>query len=67
MDERPVVFNGEPLPTRCYDRSHLVSGNAIRGPGLVFQMDSTTVLPPGWTARTDGYGNLVAEPSETGP
>ena len=63
VDERPVVFNGESLPTRCYDRSHLVSGNAIRGPGLVFQMDSTTVLPPGWTARTDGYGNLVIESS----
>ncbi len=61
VDERPVVFNGKPLPTRCYDRSRLLPGNAIAGPGLVFQMDATTVLPPGWTARVDGYGNLVLE------
>ena len=66
VDERPVVFNREPLPTRCYDRSHLVAGNAIRGPGLVFQMDSTTVLSPGWTARVDGYGNLITEPTRAG-
>ena len=66
VDERFVVFNGEPLPTRCYDRSYLVSGNVIRGPCLVFQMDSTTVIGPGWTARTDGYGNLVAEPTRAG-
>ncbi len=61
VDERPVVFNGKPLPARCYDRSRLLPGNAIAGPGLVFQMDATTVLPPGWTARVDGYGNLVLE------
>ncbi len=61
VDERPVVFNGKPLPTRCYDRSRLLPGNAFAGPGLVFQMDATTVLPPGWTARVDGYGNLVLE------
>ncbi len=66
VDERPVVFNGEPLPTRCYDRSHMLTGNAIRGPALVFQMDSTTVLSPSWTARVDGYGNLIAEPAGAG-
>ena len=66
IEERPVVFNGKRLPTRCYDRSLLLPGNAIAGPGLVLQMDSTTVIPPGWTARVDGYGNLVVESSQVG-
>ena len=61
VDERPVVFDGKRLPTRCYDRSLLLPGNALAGPGLVLQMDSTTVIPPGWTARVDGYGNLVLD------
>ncbi len=61
VDERPVVFDGRPMPTRCFDRSLLLPGNALAGPALVLQMDSTTVIPPGWTARLDGYGNLILE------
>ena len=61
LEERAVVFDGRPQPTRCYDRSLLRPGNAFEGPALILQMDSTTVIPPGWTARVDGYGNLVIE------
>jgi N-methylhydantoinase A len=31
------------------------------GPLLVEEMDSTTVVPPDWTVRRDGHGNLVLE------
>ena len=61
VDERPVVFGGRHTATRCYDRSLLAPGNSLAGPALVLQMDSTTVIPPNWTARVDGYGNLVLE------
>ena len=61
VDERPVVFGGRHTATRCYDRSLLAPGNAFNGPALVLQMDSTTVIPPNWTARVDGYGNLALE------
>ena len=61
LEERPVVFDGRQLPTRCYDRSLLRTGNAFAGPALVLQMDSTTVIPPGWTARVDGYRNIILE------
>ena len=61
LGERPVVFDGKPLPTQCYDRSLLRAGHTFAGPGLVLQMDSTTVIPPGWTARVDGYRNLIVE------
>ena len=64
IEERPVVFDGKRLPTRCYDRSLLLPGNALAGPGLVLQMDSTTVIPPGWTARVDGYRNIILESSQ---
>jgi N-methylhydantoinase A len=42
-----------------YERAKLRPGAAIRGPALVFQMDSTAFIAPGWRARVDGYRNLV--------
>lgn len=63
VDERPVVFGGRAVATRCYERERLRPGNRLRGPALVFQMDATTVVPPGWGASVDAYGNLVMEPA----
>ena len=42
-----------------YDRSRLGPGNAVSGPALVIDPESTTFLPPGYRARVDGYLNLV--------
>jgi hypothetical protein len=33
----------------------------VVGPAIVFQLDTTTVLPPVWSATVDGWGNLVVE------
>jgi len=33
-------------------------------PAIVTQYDTTTVLPPGWQARIDGMGNIIAEYAE---
>ncbi|HUN07378.1 MAG TPA: hydantoinase/oxoprolinase family protein [Aggregatilineales bacterium] len=47
--------------TALYDRAALQPGDILNGPALIFQLDSTTWLPAGWSARVDGYGNLVGE------
>ncbi len=47
------------LPTRYYDRSKLLAGDRIEGPGIINQYDTTTVLPPGFTAEIDRFGNIV--------
>ena len=47
-----------------YDRARLRPGARFTGPALLFQMDSTVFVPPGWFARVDGYRNLVLEHSE---
>jgi N-methylhydantoinase A len=44
-----------------YDRALLRPGAAFAGPALVFQMDSTVYVAPGWSARVDGYHNIVLE------
>ncbi|HLF04690.1 MAG TPA: hydantoinase/oxoprolinase family protein [Dehalococcoidia bacterium] len=56
-----VVFASGLLATPLYQRDRLHAGNRIVGPALVLQMDSTTVVAPGWSGVVDPYGNLVLE------
>jgi N-methylhydantoinase A len=58
----PVVFPDGTLPTSLYDRDKLGSGNRLQGPALLLQLDTTTLVPPGWGGSVDPYGNLVLEP-----
>jgi N-methylhydantoinase A len=44
-----------------YDRDRLTAGNRIDGPAIVEQMDATTVVLPGMTARVEPYLNLILE------
>ncbi len=50
-----------PIPTALYRRERLEPGNIVVGPAAIFQLDTTTVIPPGWAATVDGWGNLVVE------
>jgi N-methylhydantoinase A/oxoprolinase/acetone carboxylase beta subunit len=51
----------ESVATRYYDRAALRAGNRLEGPAIVNQYDSTTVIPPGLTARVDRFGNIVID------
>ena len=62
--ERPVFFDGSFVPSRLYRREGLTSGDAIDGPAMITEYTSATVLPPGWRARVDGFGNLIIALSE---
>jgi N-methylhydantoinase A len=50
-----------PLAVAVYDRVHLGPGHVMTGPAIVRQLDATTLLPAGWTARVDAYLNLILE------
>jgi len=43
----------------CVDRETLGAGALVRGPAIVEQLDSTTVVAPGQRATVDRIGNLV--------
>jgi N-methylhydantoinase A len=59
FEERPVVF-GRREQTACVSRrSNLPAGAVIEGPAVVIEETATTVVPPGATARVDGFGTLV--------
>ncbi len=59
VGEKEVWFNQQPVVTRLYDRARLRPGHQFPGPAIIFQYDTTTVVPPGWDTAVDVYRNLL--------
>jgi N-methylhydantoinase A len=57
--KRQVSFGGRFVATPTWRRSELRAGNRIKGPALVEEYASTTVLMPGDALEVDAWGNLV--------
>ena len=57
--QRPVIFEGDALPTDFYRREALQPGNQIAGPAIVTEFSATTVIPPNFAAVVDAYQNLI--------
>jgi N-methylhydantoinase A len=63
--ERSVHFLGAGyLPCRVYDRYALKPGDRFRGPAVVEERESTTVIGPDATASVDSLLNLVIDIDE---
>ncbi|MCI0394503.1 MAG: hydantoinase/oxoprolinase family protein [Chloroflexi bacterium] len=56
VGQKMVWFDRRPAPTTLYDREKLRPGHRFAGPAVVFQYDTTTVIPPGWDAVVDAWG-----------
>jgi N-methylhydantoinase A len=50
-----------PVETTVVHRSKLDPGEVLLGPAIITQFDSTTVVPPRWSARVDDARNIVME------
>ncbi|TQV82672.1 hydantoinase/oxoprolinase family protein [Exilibacterium tricleocarpae] len=57
-------YGGEYHDATIYDRGLLREGWLVTGPAIVNEMDSTTVILPGHTARVDAIGNLLINPAD---
>ena len=58
-ETRDVHLEGKWVRTRVYDRERLFAGMDLRGPAIVEEMGSTTLISPGWTGRVDSVGNIL--------
>ncbi|HKD76930.1 MAG TPA: hypothetical protein VKB76_15600, partial [Ktedonobacterales bacterium] len=50
---------GGMMDTRILSRDAMKPGRVERGPAVIHQLDSTTVVGPGCTCRVDHHGNLI--------
>jgi N-methylhydantoinase A len=57
----PIRFSDGWLDTAQIGRGRLYPGDAIRGPALISQDDSATLVPSRWLARVEGTGDLLLE------
>jgi N-methylhydantoinase A len=64
VDEHGVVFDGERLQTKIYDRANLEPGATFDGPAIVTEFDSTTVVLPGHRASIDASFNILITPTD---
>ncbi|MBM3483528.1 MAG: hydantoinase/oxoprolinase family protein [Alphaproteobacteria bacterium] len=52
--------------TAYYRRDRLPLGQAVPGPAIILQRDTTTVVPPGWSAESEAGGNLILRVTRKG-
>ena len=57
-------YEGQWHAIPIYDRNKLHEGLVVPGPAIVGEMDSTTVVLPGYEARVDAVGNLLINPAQ---
>ncbi len=69
MDRRPVYFEEAEafVETPVFNRLDLGPGSELTGPAIVEQVDSTIVIHPGQSARSDDYGNLLISMAGANP
>ena len=62
-ETRPVYFaeTGGRVECPIFDRYQLGSGDEITGPAIIEEVDSTTVIHPGYRADVDEFGNLFLQ------
>lgn len=58
VSRRPLFADGAWHDVPVYQREMLPLGAVFAGPAVVQQVDATTIIEPGWTARVDEIGNL---------
>jgi len=61
VDVQQVWIDHKRLKTSIYDRSALGCGQVIKGPAIIGEYSSTTLVPGDYRCIVDGYLNLVLE------
>jgi N-methylhydantoinase A len=56
---KPVWFGSKPYPTPIYAREGLSPGARLRGPAVIVEYSSTTLVPPDFACEVDKHLNLI--------
>ncbi|WP_297473830.1 hydantoinase/oxoprolinase family protein [Persephonella sp.] len=54
-----VYFDGKKIKTMVLSREKLKAGNRVKGPAIIVEYSSTTVISPFSECYVDDYGNLI--------
>lgn len=59
-----IYLDGAAHSAGLFERTRLDPGHRFTGPAIVSQDDCTTIVPPGFAAEVDAWGNLVIAPED---
>ena len=57
---RKAYFNGAAVETPVYQRRELALDQAIKGPAIIEERETTIIILPGWTAKVHATGCIMA-------
>ncbi len=60
--DHELFMDGRVMPAAIYDRAKLRSGDKVKGPAVVCEMDSTTLIHAGHVGEVDAFGCILIRP-----
>ena len=61
-ESHKIWFEGRQVKTLIYDRALLRPGHVVKGPAIITETDSTTVILPGHRGEVDQFYNILIWP-----
>jgi N-methylhydantoinase A/oxoprolinase/acetone carboxylase beta subunit len=58
------ILDGRQQTAALIDREQLRSGDSFAGPAVISEYSATTLVPAGWQAKVDAYGQILLTKSE---
>lgn len=68
IGEQTIIVQGQRLPATLWDRQKISKeGIRVNGPCIVTEMDSNTLILPGYYGEIDSIGNILINPLDKKP
>lgn len=64
IEKRQVFFNGQFLECPTYERNKIPISSPFKGPAILEEFGTTTIVFPEWQAEADIFGNLILTPPQ---
>jgi N-methylhydantoinase A len=63
LRDHQLWMDGSAQAAVIYDRARLRSGDKLKGPAIVVEMDATTLIETGCVGEVDRLGNILITPA----
>lgn len=62
LRDHELFMDGKAMPAVIYDRAKLKAGDKVKGPAVICEMDSTTLIHAGHVGDVDDFGCILIRP-----
>ncbi|MGL6043482.1 MAG: hydantoinase/oxoprolinase family protein, partial [Sandaracinobacteroides sp.] len=62
LRDHSLFMDGREMAAQIYDRAGLRAGDKVKGPAVVIEMDSTTLIHAGHVGEVDAFGCILIRP-----